>query len=337
MIRSRRVEKIGSTTVRPPAIVFVAALLASALAPAAARAAQLSVDAPPSCVDPTALAEEVGELIGRPLVEVADVDFRIRIAETGPGKWRLHLETIDAKAPAGGTPATRGSRDIEGANCAELAEAASVAIAVSVRSMEAANTAPAPGAAASPVSPSPPAAIPAAMVTPSPATPSWRPSMTLALATDTGALPGTSPGVDLEGDLQRGALRLALLATWFAAQEANGPGGSGGTFQLALGGALACFAPRFGRWTPLACGGAELGRLAGTGLVTRPETAAVFWRAARAEAGATAALGPNTAILLRAGVAVPLARPTFVVDGSALVYRPSPVAVRVTAGFELGF
>jgi hypothetical protein len=141
----------------------------------------------------------------------------------------------------------------------------------------------------------------------------------------------------MEGDLQRGSLRLVLLATWFATKDANGGGGHAGTFQLALGGALACFAPRFGRWTPLACGGAELGRLAGTGLVTRPETAAVFWRAARAEAGATAALGANTAILLRAGVAVPLGRPNFVVDGSAPVFQPSPVAVRVTAGFELGF
>ncbi len=316
--------------------LFLAAGGLAVTAVPGARAAELTVDAPPSCVDPTTLAQEVGDLIGRPLAEIPDVDFRIRIAETSPQKWRLHLETIDGKGTAG-TPTVRGNREIDGTTCAELAEAASVAIAVSVRSMEAANSAPAPPAAASPVSPSPPPAIPAVIATPSSARPSWRPSITVALATDTGALPGTGPGVDLEGDLQRGALRLALLATWFAAQDANGAGGSGGTFQLALGGALACYAPRFGRWTPLACGGAELGRLAGTGLVTRPETAAVFWRAARAEAGATAALGPNTAILLRAGVAVPLARPTFVVDSSDLVYRPSPVAVRVTAGFELGF
>jgi hypothetical protein len=71
--------------------------------------------------------------------------------------------------------------------------------------------------------------------------------------------------------------------------------------------------------------------------VARPETAVVFWRAARAEAGATAALGANTAILLRAGVAVPFARPEFVLDGSNPVYRPSRVTVRVTAGVELGF
>jgi hypothetical protein len=303
-----------------------------------ARAAELTVDAPPSCLDPTTLAEEVGDLIGKPLAEIPDVDFRIGIVETSPQKWRLHLETLDEKRSADGTPTVRGSREINGATCAELAEAASVAIAVSVRSMEAANTAPAPPTSARPSPPNPPPAIPATIVTTSPTRPSWRPLATLALAADTGALPRTSPGLELEGDLQRGPVRLALLATWFASQDAIGAGDAGGTFQLALGGALACYAPRVGRWTPLACGGAELGRLAGTGLrVSRPNTGAALWRALRAEVGATAALGGNTALLLRAGVAVPLARPEFVLDGSQPVYRPSPVAIRLTAGFELGF
>jgi hypothetical protein len=157
------------------------------------------------------------------------------------------------------------------------------------------------------------------------------------LTADTGALPRTSPGLDLEGDLQRGRLRLVLLATWFTSQDTVGPGGASGTFQLAVGGGLACYAPRWGRWTALACGGGELGRLAGTGNVARPETGAVLWRALRADAGVTAAVGGNTAILLRAGVVAPLARPDFVLDQSQLVYRPSPVTVRVTAGFELGF
>ena len=71
--------------------------------------------------------------------------------------------------------------------------------------------------------------------------------------------------------------------------------------------------------------------------MARPETGAVLWRAVRAEAGTTVATGANTAILLRAGVALPLARPEFVLDQSHLVYQPSPVSIRLTAGFELGF
>jgi hypothetical protein len=158
------------------------------------------------------------------------------------------------------------------------------------------------------------------------------------LATDTGALPNTGLGLELEGDLQRGSLRLVALATWFGSQDAVGAGDAGGTFQLALGGALACYAPRLGRWTPLACGGFELGRLAGTGLgVARPETGEALWRAVRADLGVTAALGGNTALLLRAGMAVPLSRPAFVLDGSELVYSPARLAGRLTAGLELEF
>ncbi|HEY4392956.1 MAG TPA: hypothetical protein VGP64_02790 [Polyangia bacterium] len=306
-----------------------------------ARAAELSVDAPPACVDPATLAEEVGDLIGRPLAEVAGVDFRVRIAEMSPQKWRLQLETLDGQGAAG-APTVRGSREIDGAGCAELAEAASVAIAVSVRSIEAARSAPPPAAAVRPSPPIPPPGSPAAtpsvaLATRAPPRAVWRPSVTLAFAFDAGALPSASPGLELEGDLQRQALRLVLLATWFTSQDTVGPGGVGGTFQLALGGGLACYAPRWRRWTALACGGGELGPLAGTGNVAHPETGAVLWRAVRAEAGATVAVGPNTAILLRAALVRPLVRPDFVLDESQLVYRPSAVTVRLTAGLELGF
>jgi hypothetical protein len=305
------------------------------------RAAEITVDGPPACVDPATLAEEVSDLIGRPLVEVSGVGFRVRIAALSPQKWRLHLETIDDESAAG-APSVSGRREIDGASCSELAEAASVAIAVSVRSMEAARGAPSPASAAKPVPPFPPPGAPTAapsvaVATSGPARPAWHPSLTLAFVIDTGALPGISPGLELEGNLHHGKLRLVLLGTWFASQDADGPSGASGTFQLALGGGLACYAPRWGRWTALACGGGELGRMAGTGNVARPETGAVLWRAVRAEVGATAALGARAAILLRAGVVRPLARPDFVLDQSELVYRPSPVTFRVTAGFELGF
>ena len=49
------------------------------------------------------------------------------------------------------------------------------------------------------------------------------------------------------------------------------------------------------------------------------------------------ALSGNTALLLTGGVAAPLARPAFVLDGTELVYRPSRLAVRLAAGLELGF
>ena len=337
MIRCLDVGKMRLTMRRGCAFLLYAAggLAVSAAAPA--RAAQLTVEAPPSCAEPMTLAQEVANLIGRPLAEIPDVDFRIRIAETSPQKWRLHLETVDRQSSTARATSVRGTREIDGTSCPELAEAASVAIAVSVRSMEAAERTPPPPAAVTSTLPGPPPAASAAVVVSSPPKPSWRPSVTVGLVTDMGALPSTSPGLELEGDLQRGQLRLVLLGTWFTSENAVGTGGASGTFQLALGGGLACFAPRTGRWTALVCGGGELGRLAGTGLVARPETGTLFWRAVRAEVGATAVLGPNTAILLRAGIVRPLSRPDFVLDQHELVYRPGAVALRLTAGVELGF
>jgi hypothetical protein len=335
MIRCLDVGKMRLTMRRGRAFLLVAAAGLAVSAAAPVRAAQLTVEAPASCADPTTLADEVADLIGRPLTEIPDIDFRIRIAETSPRKWRLHLETVEGQGSTARASAVSGTREIEGKSCSELAEAASVAIAVSVRSMEAAERTPPPAA----VTPALPGASPATatVVVSSSPRPAWRPSVTVGLVTDTGALPSTSPGLELEGDLQRGRLRLVLLGTWFTSQEGVGTGGARGTFQLALGGGLACFAPRRGRWTLLACGGGELGRLAGTGLVALPETGTLLWRAIRADGGATVGLTANAAILLRAGIVRPLARPDFVLDQHELVYQPSPVAVRLTAGLQLGF
>jgi hypothetical protein len=318
-----------------------AILILSAAYAAPARGAALFVDAPESCVDPAALTDEVSDLIGKPLATVAEVDFRVQITETPQHRWRLRLETIQQRASAGEEiAAVRGTREIEGATCAELAEAASVALAVSVRSIANETAAAAASPPAAPATPSPRAPAP---TTPSIAraaqpTPAWHPAFVLALATDTGALPNTGLGVDLEAGLRRGSLEIVAFGTWFGSQDTVGAANAGGTFQLALGGALACFAPQRGRWTGLACAGFELGRLAGTGLgVARPETAATFWRAGRADAGVTAALGGNAALVLRVGVAVPWTRPDFVLDGAAPVYQPSRLAGRLTTGLEIGF
>ena len=213
-----------------------------------------------------------------------------------------------------------------------------MAIAVSVRSIAGQSANPEPLA---PPSPPPPAARPEAppsLARTPRSPPSWHPAFALALTTAAGVLPNTALGVDVEGSVQRGALRLVGLVTWFGSEDVVGANDTGGTFQLLLGGALGCWAPRWGRWTLLGCGGLELGRLTGTGLgVANPTSGDALWRAARVDLGGAATLGGNAAVFLRAGVAAPLARPEFVLDGSQLVYRPSRVTGHLTAGLELGF
>jgi hypothetical protein len=308
-----------------------------------ARGAELSVDAPDSCVDPTALADEVSDLIGKPLASVADVDFRIQISQMPQRRWRLRLEMLAQGAASKGTPELRGSRTIEAGSCAELAEAAAVAISVSIRSIAevgAVTPALAPTRAEPPAGPPPLAAVvTSAALPPAPAPPTrWHPGLALALVTDTGVLPDAGVGLEIDGRLQRGSLRLVLLGAWFASQDEIGSDGSGGRFQLADAGALACFAPRRGRWTPLACGGVEVGRLAGSGLeVARPQTGAAAWEAARAELGLDAALSTDASVFARVGAAVARTRPEFVLDGVTPVYRPGRFGARLALGFELGF
>jgi hypothetical protein len=280
------------------------------------------------------LAEDISDLVGIPLAEVAEVDFQIRISEIKSGRWHLHVDTVDQKRSDGRSPTARGSRDIDGATCAEVVEAATLTVAVSIRSLEATS-----GVAAPLPRPAPPASVREAPPVPLPNNspePVLRPAVALALTTDAGALPSARPGLELDGTLGRGPLRLTLLGAWFASADAVAQDGSRGTFQLAIGAALACFAPHRGRWTPLVCGGFELGRLAGTGLdVPRPKTGATLWRAARGDAGLMAALGGNLSVVLRAGVAIPLTRPEFALDGTDIVYQPSRLALHLTGGVEL--
>ncbi|HVZ85971.1 MAG TPA: hypothetical protein VHG72_03330 [Polyangia bacterium] len=303
-----------------------------------ARAAQLIVDAPAACVDPAALSDEVSDLIGKPLAAVPDVDFRVEIGRASGARWRLHLEMLGR---SGAAAEARGTRTIEGATCAELAEAAAVAISVSVRSI-AAEVAPSPSPTQPPVAPAAVVAVsapPHPVPTPPPSTP-WRPGIALALATGSGVLPSAGLGLELEGRLQRRSLWLVVLGAWYASQDASADSGTGGRFGLVEGGALACFAPRRGRWTASACGGFELGRLAGTGTglgVARPQTGAAFWQAARAELGLDAAVSGDTSVFLRAGAALARTRPEFVLDGTTPVYRPDRIGARLTAGFALSF
>lgn len=307
-------------------------IAAGAASPSVARAAALVVEAPASCLDATALADDVAEMIGKPVASVPDVDFRIQISGTARQRWRLRLETLDRPASVA-PPAVRGTRELEAANCAELAEAAALAIAVSIRAVEAAP-APSPSRLA-PAPPSPPLVVRAVPVV---AQAPWRTGAGLGVVVEVGVLPNVATGVELEATVNRGALGLALRGTWFGSQDTIDSSARGGSFQLATGAALGCFVPARGRWVPLACAGLELGRLAGTGLnVARSHTAAALWSAGRAEVGMGRRLEGDAAVFLRGGLVVPLARPMFVLDQSQPVYRPGRIAGTLTAGIALGF
>ena len=139
-----------------------------------ARAAELTVDAPPSCVDPTTLAQEVGNLIGRPLAEIPDVDFR-----SGSPKPRRKDGGFTSRPRRQGSAARPPPCAAAGRSTARPAPSwprrrrwPSPCRCGRWRR----RTPRPPATRRETFSPSPPAALPAAaVVTTSPARPSWRP------------------------------------------------------------------------------------------------------------------------------------------------------------------
>src|SRR4051812_25365596 len=123
-------------------------LLAAVVAGGRARAANIQLHASRDCVDRADIADQVDALLGHPVAEVQGLDFDVDIAERPEHRWRLRLITI------GRADGARRSREIDGSGCTQLADAAAVAIAMSIQSREVVR--PAPVEAPPPPNPEPP-------------------------------------------------------------------------------------------------------------------------------------------------------------------------------------
>jgi hypothetical protein len=305
-------------------------------ADATAVAATVHLRAPDECAQEDDIVAEVDGLIGRPLSEVPGMKFEVEIARGASGKFRLHLSTIEG--------AETRTRELAGNSCTELANVASVAIAMTIRA-SAASRERTPAArtesASAPVGPvrkAVSASPEAAAAGDSPA--GWRSSITLAAVADAGALPQAAPGGALELAVDAGSLRIVALGALFATERADVAGGSG-DFELALGGLLGCYRRAMKRVTALACIGTEIGRLSGRGLgVSFSRFGSELWLAPRADVGIAVPLVARLLLVLRGGAAAPVFRPEFTefVSGDAIVvHQAARVTARATLGIEVGF
>jgi hypothetical protein len=243
---------------------------------------------------------------------------------------------------------------LTGASCNEVADAAAVAIAMAIEANDENDRAaqPAVGDATAVDEPAPPDAHargePTAQPAPAPVSTAavvsasgdaLRFALGAGAALDYGSLPELAPGAELDLSLGWRALRLTALGTFFPTQQtrlSSNPD-HGGEFRLALGGLLACGERRFGALAAFGCGGFELGRLSAKGIgVHNPRFGDSGWQALRAELGGRYELVAGLGVLLRAGIALPLARRAFVLDDTETVHRPSSVALRALIGLELG-
>lgn len=293
---------------------------------ASAEAAEIRVRSAGECAERGDIAEQVDALLGRPVAAVEGLSFDVDIAELPGGRWRLRLATT-----ATGEGTTR-SREIEGRGCAELADAAAVAIAMSIQSSDA----PERSRVAAPRVPDEPGALPATTVGPGVAeTPrGLEVPLVLAALGDAGALPTFGLGLALGASLAWHRVRLIGEAALLFSPEVRVADGSGGRFRLFTGTVLACLDHHLWRSGLLGCAGVEAGVFQGEGLgVSRPRLQNVPWEAARLELGLTRRLNAAVSLVLRAGVAVPWARPTFTINNDMYaLHRAAPVTARLTFG-----
>jgi len=248
--------------------------------------------------------------------------------------WRVRVDAINR------ADGSRRSRAITGHGCAELAEAAAVAIAMSadadVHQPAAADDGPPPPPVAAVSTVAPP--TPSAAVAKRPPPARMQPAVGLALAVDTGALPGVALGSALQASLRRQDLRLVVQAAFFPSQETRVAGGIGGDFQLVLGGLLGCFAHGAERLTLSACAGGEVGRVTGSAIgVSTPRLGSALWAAGRAEVGAELTFASRFLVFVQGGVALPAKRPTFVVDGTVRVHQADGLTARSMLGIAVTF
>ena len=261
------------------------------------------------------------------------MDFELAIAPRPAGGW--HLRLLARQRPARRVAdASPRLRELDAKSCPELAEAAAVAIAVSIRAFADAAVA-SRREADTAVPPSSPAPAPGVTVqAPPPAQPAraWQPAIHAALAGDIGELPGAGLGVFGGAALSRRWVRLDGTMGWLPSRETGN-----GQFQLASGAVDVCFVPTWRDGALRACGGAELGAYWAAGVgVPRPDSTTTLWRAGRASVGALIGLGGALSVSLEATAVFPFSRPKFVLNEMDPVYQSARVAGRLALGLEIG-
>jgi len=281
--------------------------------------------------------EHVEEISGERLDAVDGLDFSVSAQQSGDGSWELELVTRD------GSAAEPSRRKFTGPLCSAVMDAAVVAIAMSIQSNAPRSKTEETELASEP----PPKRNPAAPPLPGPVS-SKRPGKPApmpariefiagaALLVDSSSLPDASAGALIDLALRRGTLRFGFEGSILPASQIDLEGGALGEFELMALAGLVCLDRRLEGFALLGCGGYELGEMSGMGVgVTTPHERSRLWQAVRAELGGALALEPWLRALLRAGVAVPVTRSEFQVDGTT-VHDTAGLTLRLSLGLEVG-
>jgi hypothetical protein len=165
--------------------------------------------------------------------------------------------------------------------------------------------------------------------------------MTLGAVAGLGPLPALSTGVAGELGARYRLLRAAAVGRYWVPGDADVDGFAGSSIHLSLAtlGPRVCGLPGTGAWTVLACVGADVGSLSGTGQgVSNARTRSKLFAAAAASAS-VAYTRSELAPLVGVELSGALTRPRFGVLAGGIehdAYRPSQWMLFGSLGVALG-
>jgi hypothetical protein len=291
----------------------------------------------------------VENALAQPVSSIAGPTFHVDIARASLG----YVGRVDIAGPSDDATVL-GARRVTAASCDELVDTLALTLVLAIagqREANAAAAAPAPtaddgvvNAGAAAVSSTGDALGPSAASSVEPST-GPRLGAFGALIGDAGSLPAFGLGVAVGVDLAWPSLELRVLGVLLPGAEGRvdpaDPASPGAEIGLASGGLMACapLSTRLANAELVACVGAELGRLSGHGTqIETSHSSATWWAAPRADLASRWGLPlPGCALEVGIGVAAPIWRDEFVLQGVGSVHRAAPVIGRASLGLRADF
>lgn len=286
------------------------------------RGVELVLTAPKSCPDEAYVRSAIERLAGpRALAKAPQARVKIDVQTTAAGAFRA---VVSIEHPGNAAPR---DRSIDGPTCAEVTDAAAVAVALALEP---------------PVIPVPPPP-PSEEIATAPPPPSGtliRPAVRLSLGFEAAGFPAPVPVAEIAVAFLVGRHRFEAFGfDQFSAEvDATAGGASGATFSLTGGGFRYCYGVPFEAFEIGPCGSFEAALINGHAFgVQSPKPGHSPWLAPGLDFRAAWSAAPTFAITLALGGQVPLFHERFYVTGLGDLWRPPPIAARGLVGLEIRF
>lgn len=245
--------------------------------------------------------------------------------------WTLQLSVVHE--------ASVFQQQLVASDCATLADATALVIAVLLDPIAAARAAPPRVDRAVSTGPQktdrPPTSVDP------PARPRWKVGMQLRLGGEYAAIPRGTAGGRIGLMFRRKQLELRLDGSYWVPRRTARGTAAGAVVQLGTAAASACIVPSVRRVELPLCGGLEAGATQARGLnVANARPVTVPWVALTASPGVRWWLRPRFALLATAEVFAPIVRPALKLGPAAdgrTIHRAGPVGARGLIGIVVGF